>query len=501
MNPNSLYPRTSGAPSAFTPVNRRSQSPAQVAPISFNAGMPVRSQPASIAIISSGEWPFDQATLEAPHMRPQAPFAALYCDQLPGNTSTERGLALLDEVVRRRASGEFGPQTLVVLMLHGAIENGELMIGDTQASIFLPATVLLNALASGSRLNDDSLPVAPILLSACHAEGIAGALGRLERPVVINGGRDPLLPADAQAVLQACVRHADACWREGRAVQAASLFETLSSVSAETLYLSDDDGLTEHRLLQSSSSLRHIHPLQAGLHVQTMLDHGSADELAESLLLFGLHAYRKFSPAIPPLHCVVNGCAEELMEKVQLLLAIGVDVNEADPDGDTALHLVCTEDPQWAEYDVAPEEELILRHNLARRLLENGADADVENNDSYSPADLADDIGRPLSELFLMDPPVEVKSQQRTQELIARARHDGWTSVVSLLNNPQLAMGTGGYESHSSDDDTSDDETSDAATSDAATPDRINNRQQPMEIDGDTSDATAPDQMSEKSDS
>lgn len=458
MNPISPFPRIPDAPLPFTPVAPGLQPSGPVAPIHFNAGTPGRAQPASITIISSGEWPFDQATLEAPHARPQAPFNAIYCNQLPGATSIDRGHALLAEVARRRASGDIGPQTLVVLMLHGAVLNGELVLGDGEASMFLPATVLLNTLACGSRGNDDTRPVAPIVLSACHAEWCAEALGRLERPVLINGSRHSLVPGDAQAVLQACVLHADNCWREGRAVQADSLFETLSSVSAEPLHLRHRDEWTAHRLLESSASLHDIDPRQAGLHVDAMLDHGSVDELAESLLLFGIDAHRRISPSIPALHRVVDGCDADAMEKIQLLLAIGEDVNQIDDDGDTALHRACQFDPNRLS-DEALEKELVLRHGLARLLLENGADPDIENDDSMSPADLADEIGQPLAGLFALDASIEARPEQRTQWLRNTAGQRGWESVLSLLDDPQQAMTV--------DDDEQ------ASTADAATPDQI----------------------------
>ena len=73
MNPISPFPRTPDAPFSCPPVAAGLQPSGPVAPIHFNAGVPDPAQPASIAIISSGDWPFDQATLEA---QPQEDFAA-----------------------------------------------------------------------------------------------------------------------------------------------------------------------------------------------------------------------------------------------------------------------------------------------------------------------------------------------------------------------------------------------------------------------------------------
>lgn len=465
MNPTPLYPRTSGAPSAFSPVYPQRPPSGNVAPIAFNAGMPVRPQPVSLAIISSGDWPFDQATLEAPEAQPHSTFSTLYCNQLPGETPIERGRALLDEIARRKASGEFGPQTLVVLMLHGGLDNGELMLCDATATLCLPAATVLGVLAHGSRASADTGPVAPIVLSACHAELIVERLDRLERPVLVNGGRHALVPSDAQAVLQACVRHAEVCWREGRTVEAASLFDTLSSVSGEVLHLRDSNEWIEHRLLESSASLHDIDPRQAGLHIDAMLSHGSADELAESLLLFGLQAFRRISPSMPPLHRAIGGCNEELIEKVQLLLAIGEDVNETDDDGDTALHWACMIDPEWLEGRQPQPEELVLRHDLARRLLENGADPKLENEAGLSPEELAANFGQPLAYLLRPDNRMDDKSQQRTEGLRDKARRQGWESVISLLADPQQIADGDDDDSYASDDDND--------TSDAATPNQI----------------------------
>ncbi len=457
MNSIPLSPRSSDAPYSLTPVDLRSPAADPSAQVAFGTGTPPQPQTASIAIISSGESPFDRTTLEALHSEPRSPFSVIYCNEIPGTTPVERGQALLAEIERRRLIGEFGPQTLMVVMLHGAISNNELILTDVNADVAIPAVVLLNALAKGTREGrDESQPAAPIVLSACHAESLDAHLPKLERALLINGSRERLIEEDASAVLQICIRESENHWRAGQVVKADQLFEELSMCSGDALHLIDEEEWVEHRLLDSSASLHAIDPRQAGLHVGAMLDHGSVDELAESLLLFGIAAYDSVSPGFPAMHRVLRSGDEDMQEKIRLLLAIGEDINAGDEYDDTLLHIVCNYGPDGMA-DEKARKDLIFRSVMARMLLENGADPDALNEDGESPFDIASATGEPaLCHLFYEDAGLVVDPQRAIDSLRQAAERNDWDFVLSLLDDPRQATEADGNDPFLNDDNSSD---------------------------------------------
>lgn len=407
---------------------------------------------------------------------PQSPCCMLYMNQMPGDTAADRGRALLDEVIRRKASGQIGPRTLAIVLVHGANFDGELLLGDARATAMLPAVALLNALATGIQ-NDGAtqMPAAPVVLSCCHAEQVAHQLGRLERPLLINGSREKLSRLDSEAVLRACIATADSSWRDDRPLEGESLFTTLSAVSADRLHLIDNDDWVEHRLLESSASLHAIGPQQAGLHTMDKLHHGSVNQLAESLLLFGLAGYRQLNTAVPVLHMVMRGDRRHLLEKTMLLLAMGEDINQTNADGDTVLHIASDFDAE----DLSESEErsaLIDRHFLLRALLDMGADPSRLNRDGESPAMLAYTTGgRALGSVFEPYSGTRIPTSERLGRLRAEAQYRGWACVLSLLDDPRQVTAEDGQDPFASDSDTDD--------------------------SVDTDDASRPGQMSENSDS
>ncbi len=154
-----------------------------------------------LSIITDGGHRFDRQHLDNPSRRPPFPVSALYCNELTGAGPEERGRALLDEIRRRKASGEFSPFVPTLVFTHGEVINGELMLTDAHGSFLMPATVLLNLLGSVSGLpaSVQGRP-APIILSCCKAEHIATSLDGFARPVLINGSRRNLSHLDAGSV-------------------------------------------------------------------------------------------------------------------------------------------------------------------------------------------------------------------------------------------------------------------------------------------------------------
>lgn len=455
MNSTPLYPRAAGYPSAFTPVTPRIQSSNPVAQVTLANQAPLHTPPASIAIISAGDPPFDRSTLEALHAKPQSPYCSIFFTELEGMTPTDRGHSLLTEIARLRHIGLLTPQTLVVVMAHGGILDGELIVGDLQKRTLLPAAELLGALSRCAHdPQDATTPVAPIVFSCCHAGLIADSPLDFGRPLLINGGEHSLFNLDADAVLQTCIQQACSSWREGRTLKAEQLFDTLSSVSGDILQLIDPEESLEHRLLESSASLHDIDPRQAGLQVVAALMNGDVDDLAESLLLFGLDAYQQVSLGKPCLHRTFTGNTEWSAVKLQLLLAIGVDVNATDEYGNTALHLACRPRP----LQQSSQGEVESRYRVIRVLLENGADPSLKNKAGNSAADLVHRSGlRALASLFEPTAGIRHSPQESTRQLMDAAVRHGWKNVLSLLADPQQAMEVDGDEESS---------TSDAATSD-----------------------------------
>ena len=394
--------------------------------------------PYSTSIIVDGEFPFDRKTLEASGRLPATPHSILYCSELPGASHVERGLALLAEIRRRKAGGEFSAFTPTLLFLHGTVHNGELLLGDSQGRIRVPAQVLLHELSTELD-TAGALAAAPVVLSGCEAGGAAEALKNFRRPVLINGCEETLLVDDAEAMFDASVRLAEGNWLLGQRPDPVPWFEKLGSVTADTLHLVGHGEWTIHDLMSSATSLGSASPQQAGLLLRKMILRGSVNDFAEALQLFGTDALHAHPEWTPTMHFILDADAPAMLAKIVLLCALGVSVDQNDAKGRTLLHRVCSiatgqacrRDPKM----------LVDVTRLARMLLANGANPDAKDDDGVTPRALAAQGGHPnliaafKSDLAGRDLPTLGPAGLR----IAAEKHR-WTCVISLLDDPLQVM-------------------------------------------------------------
>lgn len=394
--------------------------------------------PYSVGIIVDGEAPFDRNTLEASGRLPAAPHSILYCSEMPGANSIERGLALVAEIRRRKAGGEFSAFTPALLFLHGTVHNGELLLGDSRGRIRIPALVLLHELSA--ELDDATAPVAaPVVLSGCEAGAAAEVLKNFRRTVLINGCEETLLVDDAEAMFDASVRLAEGNWLLGQRPDPVPWFEKLGSVTADTLHLVGNGEWTVHDLMSSVTSLGSVSPQQAGLLLRKMILRGSVDDFAEALQLFGtdaLHAHPDWTPAM---HFILDADGPGMLAKIVLLCVLGVPVDQKDANGRTLLHRVCS---------IATGKEcrrdpkiLVDVTRLARMLLANGAHPDAKDGNGITPRSLAVKDGHP-DLIAAFRPGVAARDLPTLGPAglrIAAEKHR-WTSVMSLLDDPRQAM-------------------------------------------------------------
>lgn len=435
MNPTPLHPRTSGYPSAFSPVPAGTPSAHAVTSLPPDAG--IRRYAPAMSVLVDGAAPLDRASLEDPAGGLHVPASTLFASELEGATPFDKGLALLNQVRARKAAGEFSAYQPALLFFHGMVQEGELILTDARGSFQLPAIVLLHALSSELKTpaaaHDPRRP-APIVLSCCFAEHLASVLRDFPRPVLINGSEHELDVLDAQAVFRVSARVAEAAWRADRAVCADELFDALSSTSGDSVHqLAQGEWLT-HTLPFSTASLSGLDDSQAAFYLRAMLIRGTADEFAEALLLFGTAPLHRLDPSITPLQYLLEFATFDMASKLQLLLVAGEDADAADDDGHTLLHTVCETDGVSEEEDA--EEAYELRWRLARILLAYGADPQVANHAGVTPAELARASGHPaLASLFGHDANPGTPAWHQAA-LRTAALQRGWQSVLSLLANP-----------------------------------------------------------------
>ncbi len=401
-------------------------------PAAGTQGQPV------LSVITDGGSRFDRRHLEDPARRPDFPVSALYCNELVGAGPLERGRALLDEIRRRKADGEFSPFVPTLVFTHGDVINGELMLTDSHGSFVIPASVLLTMLGSTTGLpaSMQGQP-APIVLSCCKAEQVATSLAGFSRPVLINGGRKNLSHLDAESVFQRVLHETGQAWQDGGQVDTDQLFDAISRTSGEPVHRIEQDDWLTHHVLTSVTSLDEINAEQEVLYLIAKLSHGSVEQLAEALLLFGmepLQSHFHWSPGDPrsnPVLWHLVGCdARDLPHKLVLLLALGEDIQQTDDAGNTLLHDVCL----WQGDDELPAGDELM----ARLLLANGANPLAENDAGETPADLADASGNEeLVAAFAPDADDSDYPEMGPAGLLTRAQEAGWGAVVSLLREAQ----------------------------------------------------------------
>ena len=391
-----------------------------------------------LSVITDGGSRFDRRHLEDPVRRPDFPVSALYCNELVGAGPLERGRALLDEIRRRKADGEFSPFVPTLVFTHGDVINGELMLTDAHGSFLIPASVLLAVLGSvaGLPASVRGQP-APIVLSCCKAEQVAASLEGFSRPVLINGSRRNLSHLDAESVFQRVLYETGQAWQDGGRVDTDQLFDTISRTSGEPVHRIEQDDWLTHHVLTSVTSLDEINAEQEVLYLIAKLSHGSVEQLAEALLLFGtepLHSHFHWSPgdprSNPVLWYLVECDARDLPHKLVLLLALGQDIHQTDEAGNTLLHDVCL----WQGDDDLPAGDEMM----ARLLLANGANPLAENDAGETPVELADASGNEaLVAVFEPDADASDHAAMGPVGLLERAQEEGWGAVVSLLREAQ----------------------------------------------------------------
>lgn len=388
----------------------------------------------ALSVITDGGRRFDRQHLEDPSRRPPFPLSALYCNELAGAGPEERGRALLSEIRRRKASGEFSPFVPTLVFTHGEVINGELMLTDTHGSFLMPASVLLSLLGSfaGLPASMQGRP-APIILSCCKAEHIVRSLDGFPRPVLINGSRRNLAHLDAETVYQRVIYETAQAWQDGKQADTDQLFDVISRTSGEPVHRIEQDDWLTHHVLTSVTSLDEINGEQEILYLIAKLAHGSVEQLAEALLLFGtepLHSHFPWSPgdklANPVLWHLVTCDARDLPHKLVLLLALGEAVDQTDEAGNTLLHDVCL----WQGDDDLPAGDEMM----ARLLLANGANPLAENDAGVTPAELAEASGNEeLHAVFDPDADDSDYPAMRPAGLLKRAEEEGWGAVITLL--------------------------------------------------------------------
>lgn len=390
----------------------------------------------SFSAIVTGEPPFDREGLEAAGHLPTAPHSIVYCSELPGDTPLARAQALLTEIRQRKARGEFSAFIPTTLCLHGTMRSGELMVGGSEDDVEIPLSVLLRTLSS--ELFDPfgvqpGRGPAPLVLSMCFAGEEAPHLLDFPRPVIINASKHRLFIDDAHATFRTSVQLAEHGWRTGTVLPAGLWFDHLTSVSGDVMHQTGQGEWLVHDPISSSASLASMSREQAGLTLRAKMMHGSVDDLAEALLLFGTGALEA-DGSLPPMHFLGCPGVAERNEKILLLAAAGVPLDQRDQWGNTLLHLLCDPGQSDAELGTSPDS----RAALVRLIAANGGNPAITNHAGQTPLELAAAGGRVALLEALRQRPAPPAVGPANLRIAARAQ--GWDNVLSLLDDPLQVM-------------------------------------------------------------
>jgi hypothetical protein len=389
----------------------------------------------TLSIITDGGLTFSREYLEQADHLATFPTSTIYCNELIGGTALCRSQFFLKELKNRIQRGEFSPYIPVFVFMHGVLADGELMLTDQHDSFRIPASVLFHVLAGSSTVPaPGNTRQAPVVLSCCMAEKCAGSLAGYPRPVLINGSRHELSHVDADAVFRRCIYEVQKSWNAGETVDADQLFEAIASTSGEPVHRIEGGDWLTHDVLRSVTSIDSIDGSQEILYLRAMLAHGSADKLAEAILLFGMDGLRSHfdwdaeqRSGFSVFWFMLDSDARDIEAKIVLLAALGEDIDQTDESGNTMLHDVCL----WRTSD---DDEITGCPLLAELLLANGADPLAENDEGLTPVDLAGQSNNEkLIILFDIDADRSKYPILQVAGLLAASLRDGRQSIVSLL--------------------------------------------------------------------
>ncbi len=267
--------------------------------------------------------------------------AILWTDTLPGASVEARREALLSRLRLMKDDGRLGATTQVIIHQHGCARDGTVYAGGGDNSFDIDLRVLVEQLNNGSK------PIGLIHIATCQSLHLAPWLARQPRgQFLLYSGRRVLDEADALTTIEAAIgKVADIRNRKAPDI-AEAVWKQASTVSGEKLTLIQDGRIQTHQLLKSPATDTPPSTEQRIRFVMAKLTHGSFDavvcalQVLDTALLSQLETHS-------PMELLVNIDGQALpweqatRDKMLLLLALGMDPNQFNSLGATALHYAC----------------------------------------------------------------------------------------------------------------------------------------------------------------
>lgn len=373
-----------------------------------------------VLLITSTESFFqnDASRLECSAQVLQVPMQTLFVEHLAGSSKEEKNAALKRQLQELHQAGKIDVHTQVIISLHGSVHDAPHSLANNKNE-FLMAT---GEMVSLVRESGNTAAHAPdcngwsgtIHIGAC---GIGRADQNLKNGsgvTLLYGGRNVKLVRESSAIFSEMIRQLGE-YRKDPAVNhfpsAQDFYAAAGTISGEKVHMAGHGNLIYIRsgYLPHPTELAQtavLEKLQRSLEAKIL--HGKLVNVQKALDLLG--------PALknikygPPLFLAVSNHATDAQEKIKILLQAGVDINEQNALGETALHLACVDQSkemvsfllqQGANINAVNNRRMSAlgmaiyteRLDLIELLIEAGADVNMATNKGVSALHLACEKG------------------------------------------------------------------------------------------------------------
>ena len=371
--------------------------------------------------------------------------ACVIADTAMGKTDAARKQTFLREIRSLFNEGRIGPDTRILVHLHGSKAADEFKLKATGVIDDLRWQELRSALRQPM---DKIQWKGDVILACCEAGALGEMLPRDEGNYLLLAGKKNItnksLGEQLPHLFGLMASHLQ---NHDRMPDTDKIWELLTKISGENIRRIDAGGLTRHKAAQfrdatpatddtEDSLLRNARDQKAAQVLHAKLVHGSAGSVEKILSRHGDHFFdgHPFFGEISPLSWLAS-TQRDIQKKLDLLWSRGY--RDLDCEDSTALHRAVDEDNQ----------------TLIKALLQLGVDIDLKDDHGRTALHRAAELGSVTMVRFLLDHKANVMAIDRWGRTPWHYASEGLhTDVARMLmeREPHESL-----SSHSSDADDS----------------------------------------------
>ncbi len=316
-------------------------------------------QPLSVLVITAGDDMQPGADAIQRNMASASKESAvLRIDQDPTLSLHDQLGILESSIIALDEQGRIGPQTQVILNLHGGAENNSLVVGDEHGRVSVDALDLIDFLYENGNPK--------IHFLCCESGNLRDALAERPGTCFLHSGKKAVMKAHADDIMQEFCHFL--CGRENPPGD-DEIFEFLEQLTGENIAMAGQGKLAIHdtntyQYLETGPDGKpEFLPLakqKAERVFHAKLGHGSDTKVESMLGEVGDVLLSDYDRSISPMY-LAAASSRDAETKLSRLITRGLDIDVLDNDRCSALHIAC----QYNDID------------CARRLLSSGADPEL----------------------------------------------------------------------------------------------------------------------------